>query len=232
MPKSSASKDTSSDPENAHGGSKKGRTRDVWKAFQLAILVHVFVEEKNKGRQSESGWDKEAYQKVSDTLKAAGTIRSVAQVKSCWTRTKGQYKIIKGMLELSGFGFDASTKCVTATKEVWGAYLAASSFPFTFAYTQHPKHRPFKDRTFVHYDDMAMLCDDVMATGEDAFSNGATGGNQDLSIGSDDNNNASGSVGGGDEGDDENEEEDDEEGRKGCLGIYLYARSISAFDRS
>ena len=56
---------------------------------------------------------------------------------------------------------------------------------------------------------MAILCDDVMATGEDAFSNGATGGNQSISASSLD-----GLVGYADS--DEEPEEDDED--HGALG--------------
>ncbi|KAJ6532791.1 hypothetical protein DFH09DRAFT_1092785 [Mycena vulgaris] len=37
---------------------------------------------------------------------------------------KGRYKIMKEMLVLLGFGYDAKTKSVTATEEVWDAYLA------------------------------------------------------------------------------------------------------------
>ncbi|KAJ7160565.1 hypothetical protein C8R43DRAFT_835287, partial [Mycena crocata] len=128
-----------------------------WKAAEIAILVHVLGDEKKLGRQAESGWASESYTKVAIALKLVGVVRDNRQIKSCWTRIKGLYKIFKSILLLSGFGWDVDNHCVTAEDEVWDAYLEA-----------HPKHKSFRDRTFVHYDAMALLCDDVMATGEDA----------------------------------------------------------------
>jgi hypothetical protein len=60
---------------------------------------------------------------------------------------------------------------------------------------------------------MALLCDDVMATGEDAFSNGISGGNRALDLGSD----SPGNAGADDDGDDDDEDEDDE-GERGLFG--------------
>ncbi|KAJ7129933.1 hypothetical protein C8R46DRAFT_678274 [Mycena filopes] len=201
MPKAKPTKDTSGDADNNSGDTKKTRTRDIWPATGLAILVRVFLEEKKLARQAESGWTAESYHRVVVALAAEGIVRTTKQVKSCWTRMKGQYKIVKGMLTLSGFGFNAATKTVTATEQVWDAYLQ-----------KHKKHAAFKNRPFIHYDDLAFLCDDVMATGEDAFSNGAAGGTQsqnpDDHDGSFDSNGAGGA---GDDGDDEEDEDEDDE---------------------
>ncbi|KAE9391293.1 hypothetical protein BT96DRAFT_945471 [Gymnopus androsaceus JB14] len=42
------------------------------------------------------------------------------QVKSWWTRFKGLHKIVDFLLhECSGFGWDDTTKCVTAMESVW-----------------------------------------------------------------------------------------------------------------
>ncbi|KAJ7450558.1 Myb/SANT-like DNA-binding domain-containing protein [Mycena latifolia] len=196
MPKDKTTNDTSSDVEDPGGKSKKTRTREVWSAAELAILVRILLEEKKLGRQAESGWTSESYTKVAIALKARGIVRSNKQIKSCWTRLKGQYKIVKGIRSLSGFGWNATTKCVTATDEVWDAYLSVTSC--------------VQDASFIHYDDMALLCDDVMATGEDTFSNGASGGNQTTHLGSDDVHDGTGSMGAGDEGDNEEEADDDE----------------------
>ncbi|KAJ7764054.1 hypothetical protein DFH07DRAFT_770703 [Mycena maculata] len=203
MPKAKAKDDTLSNAGNDGGPSKTARKRDKCTAGMMGILIQVLVAEKKLGRQAESGWTSESYNRVVVALKAAGIIRDSKQVKSCWTRTKGQYKVMKEMLGLSGFGLDPKTKALTAEEEVWDAYLA-----------KHPKRKPFKHRPFPHYDDMALLCDDVMATGEDTFSNGASGGNQGLdSDVLNDIDNSFGAGGAGDDADDEEDEEDDEPGR-------------------
>ncbi|KAJ7801064.1 hypothetical protein B0H14DRAFT_3885296 [Mycena olivaceomarginata] len=153
---------------------------------------------KKAGRQAESGWTSESYNKVVVALKAIGVIRSSRQVKSCWTRLKGRYKIMKEMLGLSGFGYNANTKSVTATEEVWDAYLA-----------KKPKHKAFKNTPFIHYDDMALLCDDVMATGEHSFSNGCIGWNSESNVEDIDNSFSSGGM--GNDGDDEDDDDDDDD---------------------
>lgn len=86
MPKSSGKNDTSSDPEKAGKSTKKGGTRDFWTAAELAIVIRVLLEEKKKGRQAESGWTSESYQRVMVALKEAGSERSTKQIKSLWTR--------------------------------------------------------------------------------------------------------------------------------------------------
>jgi hypothetical protein len=86
MPKAKTTNDTSSDAGNDDGAPKKGRTHDKWTAAMLVILIRVLLEEKKLGRQAESGWTSESYNKVVAALKAAGTSRSSKQVKSCWTR--------------------------------------------------------------------------------------------------------------------------------------------------
>ncbi|KAJ7690432.1 Myb/SANT-like DNA-binding domain-containing protein [Mycena olivaceomarginata] len=192
---------------------KNGGKRDKWTAPTLAILIRILLDEKKLGRRAESGWTSESYTKVVVALKAAGYARTAKQVKGCWTRLKGQYKIMKGMLSLSGFGWNPRSKCITATEEVWAAYL-----------DKHPKNAVFKDRAFEHFDDMAFLCDDIMATGEDAFSNGLSGGNQDPTS-----DNGTGAVDDANDGGDEDEEEDeDEEDGRGVLGNILNSSS-SAF---
>jgi hypothetical protein len=55
------------------------------------------------------------------------------------------------------------------------------------------------------------LCDDVMATGEDAFSNGILGSNQALNLGSDSPGNACA----------EDDGDDDDEGEHGVFGNIL-----------
>ncbi|KAJ6553890.1 hypothetical protein B0H10DRAFT_1650709, partial [Mycena sp. CBHHK59/15] len=156
--KDSTPEDASPPPDNADSTSKKGQKCDTWSAAQIIVLIRVLMEEKKLGRQAESEWTKESYQPVVQALKVIGTTRDMKQVKSCWTwvfQIKGQYKIAKGIQDLSGFGWDATKKCVSATEQVWDAYLE-----------KHKKHRPFKTNTFPDYDDMAILCDDVRATGE------------------------------------------------------------------
>jgi hypothetical protein len=87
-------------------------------------------------------WTSESYNKVVTALKVAGYMRSKTSQKLLDTgvshhlcldsvlttvcQLKGQHEIMKGMLSLSGFGYNARTKSITATEEVWVAYLEVS----------------------------------------------------------------------------------------------------------
>jgi hypothetical protein len=86
MPKDTSKKDALSDTENDNGARKKGSKRDFWNTADLACLIKTLKDEKKLGRQAESGWSSESYTAVVMDLKAAGTTRSLKQVKSCWTR--------------------------------------------------------------------------------------------------------------------------------------------------
>ncbi|KAF8173246.1 hypothetical protein K438DRAFT_1850779 [Mycena galopus ATCC 62051] len=204
MVKEKKTNNTSSNTRNTDRALKKGGKRDKWTVPMLAILIRILLDEKKLG------WTSESYTKVVVALKATGHARTAKQVKGCWTRLKGQYKIVKGMLSLSGFGWNPRSKCITATEEVWAAYL-----------DKHPKNAGFKGRAFEHFDDMAFLCDDVMATGEDAFSNGLSSGNQDPTS-----DNHTGAVDDADDSGDEDEEADeDEEDGRGVLGNISHSKA-------
>jgi hypothetical protein len=74
---------------------------------------------------------------------------------------------------------------------------------------------------------MALLCDDVMATGEDAFSNGANGGNQTTEM-SFSLNAGAGCIDLGDEGDN-GEEDEDIDGESGPFGDIPVRHYFSFF---
>ena len=45
-----------------------------------------------------------------------------------YVQMKGDYKIVKALRELSGFGWDEVKKLVTASDSVWDDYLAVSIY--------------------------------------------------------------------------------------------------------
>ena len=92
---------------------------------------------------------------------------------------KLEYKIVKELRELSGFGWDKGKQMMMVLGEVWTKYLKASylfilCFPFLtinqwLHLQSHPKVRPFKKKAFCLYDEIAVLCDDAIAMGGGAF---------------------------------------------------------------
>ncbi|KAJ6501074.1 hypothetical protein C8R47DRAFT_1317136 [Mycena vitilis] len=194
MAKANSKRTTRSDAANGSGAVKTPRTRDRWTGPMLGIMLRVFVSEKELGRQMDNG----CYDMAVVALHAAGVERSRQQVKSCWTRTKGQYMIMKEMLGLPGFGLDPKTRSVTAPDQVWDAYLVA----------KHKKHKTFRNRPFPYFSEVALLCDDGMATGEDTFLNEAPDGDQTQDLLDRENN--LGTSAGGYDGDDEEDGDEDE----------------------
>ncbi|KAG6904989.1 hypothetical protein DXG01_005798, partial [Tephrocybe rancida] len=109
--------------------SSKVTEREAWKAAEINELVNVLVEEKKQGHCTESGFQKQSYWCAAEALSKLGYMRTGTQCKTCWGWVKGQYKIVKTLPGQSGFGWNEKNKVVTASEEVWKAYLAAPITP-------------------------------------------------------------------------------------------------------
>ncbi|KAL5536485.1 hypothetical protein ACEPAF_307 [Sanghuangporus sanghuang] len=134
-----------------------------WKTYQEAILLNVLKNAKEAGEQAESGWKKETYKWVVEALDGmetdgGGAKKEVSQVKSHWQKFKSEYTIIKKLRNASGFGWDDECGCVTATEDVWTAYLAV-----------HKNVHKFKTSAFPFYDEIAKLVDGIIADVRGAF---------------------------------------------------------------
>ena len=92
--------------------------------------------------------------------------------------------MVKKMRGQSGFGWDDTTKTPTATKEVWEPFLKVSivvSFPVGFVHMrrhilqQNPKAKDLFDQPFPLYDDLSLLVDGSVTTGNYVFRSGKGG---------------------------------------------------------
>ncbi|KAJ7735178.1 hypothetical protein B0H16DRAFT_1731442 [Mycena metata] len=80
--------------------------------------------------------------------------------RSLLTPIIAQSKKLRG---LSGFGWDEGLKIVTASDDVWAAYLE-----------KHENAKKWRKKPFPLYDDIMFLVDDKVATGAGAFHAGAS----------------------------------------------------------
>ncbi|KAF5318979.1 hypothetical protein D9758_018530 [Tetrapyrgos nigripes] len=103
-----------------------------WTPEAEALLIEHLVEAKAKGQMSENNF------------KPSGYNFTKTQVKGRWTRFKKDFKIVRRLRTLSGFGWDNVRNMVTATDQVWDAYIKG-----------HSKAGPFRNKPFPHYDDIA-----------------------------------------------------------------------------
>ncbi|KAF8575045.1 hypothetical protein K439DRAFT_1623876 [Ramaria rubella] len=178
-------------------GNGKATASDLktkWTAAEEAAIIATLLGQKAVGA-SDSGFKPTVWKIVVDDLadvSPVGMSKDVSQCKSHYQWLKGEYKIVRVLRGLSGFGWDEGKQCVTVPLEVWDKYLMAN-----------PKAKPFKKKPFPLYDDIAELCDDVIATGAGVFhGTGPTG--DDASDGDEE------SV----ESDDEGDQEGDRESNK------------------
>ncbi|PIL29418.1 hypothetical protein GSI_09470 [Ganoderma sinense ZZ0214-1] len=79
-------------------------------------------------------------------------------------RLKGEFVLVQKMRGQSGFGWDETTKTVTATKEVWDPFLK-----------QYPKAKDLLGEPFPLYDELLTLVDGAVATGNFIFRSGKGG---------------------------------------------------------
>ncbi|THU77599.1 hypothetical protein K435DRAFT_877641 [Dendrothele bispora CBS 962.96] len=130
-----------------------------WTAEAEALLIEHLIEAKQKGLMSENNFTSKVYTSAASYLGSKGYRFTKHQVKARWTRFKKDFKIVAKLRTLSGFGCDNARNMVTATDQVWDAYLAG-----------HSKARPFRNKPFIHYDDIAGLVGHSTATGALAIS--------------------------------------------------------------
>jgi hypothetical protein len=93
---------------------------------------------------------------------------------------KAAFLAVQHLCGLSGFGWDDGLKMVTATEEVWDAYILVSfifasnlSGIYITAGQTHESAKKWQKTPFPLYDDMHYLVAGIVATGAGAFHAGA-----------------------------------------------------------
>ncbi|KAI0681701.1 hypothetical protein BC835DRAFT_1425317 [Cytidiella melzeri] len=133
-----------------------------WKPPSQAALVAALHKEKVEGRMVENG-----FKPVSWTYTSAAVLEkawigvNAKQCKNHWAMLRARYKDLVQMRQLSGFGWNEEACQLTATADVWDAYLQA-----------HPKHVWYRTHSFPLFDNLAFLCEDTYATGNHAIAVG------------------------------------------------------------
>ncbi|KAH9059520.1 Myb/SANT-like DNA-binding domain-containing protein [Lactarius vividus] len=144
-----------------------------WSEADEATLVHTLASEKAKSNWGDNGPKKVAWTVCEAALLGSektlgGSPKTLQSIKNRWQRIKQEFETVKELRGLSGFGWDDAKKTVTATDDVWEAYLVPES---------HKKARPFHNKKrFPLYDNIAELVDGTRATGANAVRFGQTPG--------------------------------------------------------
>ncbi|KAJ7506501.1 hypothetical protein B0H11DRAFT_2272238 [Mycena galericulata] len=135
-----------------------------WSDDDDATLVSKLRWAKENGYQSDSGWKPQVWALCVEVLKdSPGPPKVADKVHDHWGNLKSTYVTVKTLHRQSGFGWDDGLKTVTASDDVWEAYLA-----------KHRNAKRWRKTPFPLYDDLAYLVDGIVATGAGAFHAGAS----------------------------------------------------------
>jgi hypothetical protein len=162
----------------------------IWTTAHIAALVRGFELEWKAGYQAESRWKPASIERVVVYILQQTQYKFTAsQVKDRYSavsthssyvllhcidipQLKKDWKAIKALCGLSGFGWDEETQMVTAEPGVFDVYNNVrsnsflSSFDFAYIYLQtHDKADRYRKLVFPHYNTMDKICAKVTATG-------------------------------------------------------------------
>ncbi|KAI0684108.1 hypothetical protein BC835DRAFT_1391574, partial [Cytidiella melzeri] len=99
-------------------------SRAKWKPSAQAALVAALHKEKVEGRMVENGFKPVSWTYASAAvLEKAWIAVNAKQCKNHWAMLRARYKDLVRMRQLSGFGWNEEACQLTATADVWDAYL-------------------------------------------------------------------------------------------------------------
>ncbi|XP_020103811.1 uncharacterized protein LOC109720880, partial [Ananas comosus] len=99
----------------------KKQSRAKWTDMHRAYLVELLQEHNKDKWRGQNGWNKEGWRSIHKAMitKFSHSNYTLEQVKDQEQQLKKQFKAVKNLVEMSGFGWDADKKMVSAPSEVW-----------------------------------------------------------------------------------------------------------------
>ncbi|KAG6834959.1 hypothetical protein H0H93_006081 [Arthromyces matolae] len=135
--------------------------RAIWSSVCDQSLLNVLFDERRNGRQTDNaGWHSSAWSTAESKLsgseaRSGGAAKTAASCQTRYNTLKKDYKEVKAIRELSGFGWDDDNHLATAADDVWESYIQA-----------HPKQKKWRKTSFPLYKEMADLVEGTYATGK------------------------------------------------------------------
>ncbi|XP_020096378.1 uncharacterized protein At2g29880-like [Ananas comosus] len=105
----------------------KKQSRAKWTDMHRAYLVELLQEHNKDKWRGQNGWNKEGWRSIHKAMitKFSHSNYTLEQVKDQEQQLKKQFKAVKNLVEMSGFGWDADKKMVSAPSEVWEPLINA-----------------------------------------------------------------------------------------------------------
>ncbi|KAJ3979342.1 Myb/SANT-like DNA-binding domain-containing protein, partial [Lentinula detonsa] len=134
----------------------------VWSLADDEVLITILKEQKDAGFQTDNGgFHSDAYKAATEKLVTStskGAMKTAEMCKTRWCTLKKEFKDVKFILSVSGFGWDAERGMATATNSVWEDLLK-----------KKPKLKCWKKKCFPYYNQIFDLVEGQVATGATAF---------------------------------------------------------------
>ncbi|KAG9403369.1 hypothetical protein AC1031_006015 [Aphanomyces cochlioides] len=160
--------------------SKSGCPRAKWNAEKDAYLVKLLIRQKDAGKQSDSGFKKEAWMAVLSKFnhRFACTLDK-EKIKTRYNQSSGQlkgdWKLFQSLKNDSGFGWDPNDKKPTAPETVWTERMAAKPKPI------QAKIRSIQMHGLDNYNGLAHIFEGSTAVGPFASRIGGNSSDDDMS---------------------------------------------------
>ncbi|KIL63009.1 hypothetical protein M378DRAFT_107808 [Amanita muscaria Koide BX008] len=134
-----------------------------WSSSCDAILIDTLRLEQAKGNQADNSWKACVWTACEKSLEGSEKISGGAlkKAKGCqdhWALLRSHCLAVQKLVNLSGWGWDNTRRCVSATDEQWATYIQA-----------HPASAYWRDRAFPVYEDILGLIEGRVATGVNAI---------------------------------------------------------------
>ncbi|KAG6907216.1 hypothetical protein DXG01_009872 [Tephrocybe rancida] len=140
------------------------RSRAVWDLDCECRLVDQLLKQHDEGMQTSNGnFHADAWTAIEKELAGTesvtgGTPKNVMCCSNKWGALKKDYREVKQLRDMSGFGWDDNNKLVTAEGDVWDWLIQA-----------HPTLKKWRKNHFPLFDDIASLVEGTYATGAAVF---------------------------------------------------------------
>ncbi|KAF6744078.1 hypothetical protein DFP72DRAFT_88381 [Ephemerocybe angulata] len=136
-----------------------------WDAEADAVLINFLLDEKAAGRATsnssfkEISWTGAAEKLAGSEERTGGSPKTAAKCKGRYRAIKTDYNMVRTLVDKgSGWGWDHVNKVVTATPDVWDAYIKA-----------HPKNEKWRKDSFPLYDEVGQIVNGTVATGAHTY---------------------------------------------------------------
>lgn len=95
--------------------------------MQDELLIRLMVEQRKEGRGVKGGFTCEGWTLMTRSMRSQfGDTFTKDKLKNRFKTLKRTYRIMKGLLDQSGFRWDNKRKMVTAERLIWNEYVAVS----------------------------------------------------------------------------------------------------------